>query len=386
MGTTLPQSADEATGAHELGHRPPPRRRRQLAGAAVLVVTAGVVIAVTNPFAGGTRANGGVTGNAYPTSIARVRQGTLSAQVTGLGTLGYTAQPDGTPYWVVNQASGTFTALPGTGQVIREGQVIYRVSNSPVVLLNGSTPASRSLSAGDSGPDVRELNADLVAMGYAASSKLNPSASYFGPETASAVAQLQGKLGQNPTGTLGLGQAVFLPGPVRITQVSEILGTSASRGARLAQATSTTRQVEVNIDATQQSSLSVGDHVVITLPSYQDTPAVVASVGTIASGAGSSSPTIPVYITLDHPGDAGSLDQAPVRVQITTVGVSNALIVPVNALLAQTGGGYAVETVDAHGVHHLVPVSVGLFDDADGLVQVTSQGLAAGQRIVVPAT
>jgi hypothetical protein len=33
-----------------------------------------------------------------------------------------------------------------------------------------------------------------------------------------------------------------------------------------------------------------------------------------------------------------------------------------------------------------VPVRLGLFDDAAGLVQVTGPGLAAGQRIVVPAS
>jgi hypothetical protein len=31
-----------------------------------------------------------------------------------------------------------------------------------------------------------------------------------------------------------------------------------------------------------------------------------------------------------------------------------------------------------------VAVSLGLFDDADGLVQVTSPKLAAGQEVVVP--
>jgi multidrug efflux pump subunit AcrA (membrane-fusion protein) len=144
--------------------------------------------------------------------------------------------------------------------------------------------------------------------------------------------------------------------------------------------------VQVNIDATEQSSLKAGEPVLITLPNYQDTSGVVASVGTVANGSGSSSPTIPVDITLQHPQDAGSLDQAPVRVQISTSGVSNALIVPVTALLPQTGGGYAVETVDAHGIHHLVSVTLGLFDDADGLVQVMSQHLSAGQAIVVPTT
>jgi len=54
-------------------------------------------------------------------------------------------------------------------------------------------------------------------------------------------------------------------------------------------------------------------------------------------------------------------------------------------LLALAGGGYAVETAGARGVHQLVPVTLGLFDDADGLVQVSSPKLSAGDQIVVPA-
>jgi len=62
------------------------------------------------------------------------------------------------------------------------------------------------------------------------------------------------------------------------------------------------------------------------------------------------------------------------------------LAVPVEALLALSSGGYVLEVVGAGGAHHLVPVSLGLFDDADGLVQVSGSGLAAGQRVVVPAS
>jgi multidrug efflux pump subunit AcrA (membrane-fusion protein) len=73
-------------------------------------------------------------------------------------------------------------------------------------------------------------------------------------------------------------------------------------------------------------------------------------------------------------------------VAIITGRVTHALSVPVTALLAQAGGGYAVETVDAGGERHLVPVDLGAFDDTNGLVQVRGSGLRAGQRVVVPAT
>ena len=89
-----------------------------------------------------------------------------------------------------------------------------------------------------------------------------------------------------------------------------------------------------------------------------------------------------MLVSLTDPSAAGHLNQAPVEVTITTGSVSNALIVPVDALLAQPGGGYAVE-VTGPGGHHLVAVTPGIFDDAAGTVQVTGN-LTPGQHVVVP--
>jgi multidrug efflux pump subunit AcrA (membrane-fusion protein) len=86
-----------------------------------------------------------------------------------------------------------------------------------------------------------------------------------------------------------------------------------------------------------------------------------------------------------HPAAAGRLDQAPVELLITTATAKDVLVVPVTALVAQGGGRYAVEVADTAGGHHLVPVELGLFDDADGLVEVTGSGLRAGRRVVVPS-
>jgi hypothetical protein len=93
-----------------------------------------------------------------------------------------------------------------------------------------------------------------------------------------------------------------------------------------------------------------------------------------------------VGVTPSDPAATGTWDQAPVQVGITTASVPNALVVPVAALLAQSGGGYAVEVVGTGERSRLVPVSLGLFDDAAGLVQVTGPALAAGQEVVVAST
>jgi hypothetical protein len=357
------------------------RRGRLIAGglALVLVVAAGVVWA-TGVFDGDRGRSSGVSDNSYPTSLATVTEGSLASQLTAEGTLEYTTSGT-SDYSVVNQASGTFTTLPSTGKVIARGQVFYRVSDDPAILLYGSTPVYRSLYEGDTGPDVRQLNANLVALGYATSSELDPNSDYFSYETAYALEQLQDKLGEDETGSLGEAQAVFLSGQLRIASVGATLGTNAGPGSLIMQATSTNRQVVVDLDASEQTEVTVGQSAQITLPDGQATPGVVASIGTVAGGG--SNPTLPVYITLRHPKAAGTLNQAPVTLEITTAKVKRALIVPIDSLLALSGGGYAVETVRAGGVHKLVAVSLGTFDDAAGTVQITGD-LKAGERIVVP--
>ena len=416
----------DSLGSHR-GRRPRLRRWLLAAGVVVLVVVAAVVVVViTKPFGKKASSGAGVTDNASSTSLATVTREDLTSQTQVTATLG-----DAGSYTVVNQSgdtgqsgssassqsgssasSGTFTALPAVGQVVRQGQVLYQVSGVPVVLLYGSTPVYRSLSEGMTGRDVAELNADLVALGYATRSELDPTSDYFSSATANALEKLQVALGVTETGTLALGQVVFLPTAALVTTVSATLGGLAGSGATVLTATSTTRQVSIALGASQRSEVNVGDKVTITLPDNQTTPGVISSVGTVAttsssgssgsggssgssgssssnSGSGSSgsgTPTITVLVNPTQPQATGKWDQAPVNVTITTSTVRNVLVVPVAALLSLVSGGYAVEVAGHNGVHQLVAVSLGLFDDADGLVQVTGSGLAAGRHVVVPSS
>jgi hypothetical protein len=257
---------------------------------------------------------------------------------------------------------------------------------------------------------VAELNADLIALGYATKAQLSATSSFFGSATTTAVEKLQAALGMTRNGTLSVGQAVFEPTAVRVTVQSAQLGGTSQSGQTVIQGSSTTRQVQVAVDASQQTDVLVGDTVSITLPNNQTTPGVVYSVGTVAacpsnsassgsnsspvtpgtdtcssgSSGSSTTPTVTVDVIPSDPPATGTWDQAPVQVTVTTASVPRALVVPVTALLARSGSGYAVEVVDPGGNHHLVSVSLGLFDDADELVQVTGSGLAAGQEVVVP--
>lgn len=368
--------------------RSPGNRRRWIAVTATAVVVlagGGAVYAERGriwPSHTPTGSASGVVDNGSPVSLATVARQDLQSQQQLNGTLGYTGS-----YPVLGHAQGTVTALPSVGAVLRQGQQIYAVNGEPVILLYGSMPAYRDLSETDTGPDVTQLNADLVALGYATTDQIDPASDFYSWQTKAAIERWQQALGVTEDGVFHTSQAVFLPGPIRMTSVSATLGGQA--GGPIGQATSTTREVVVNVDATQQGQLKVGDKVTITLPDNSTTPGTVTTVGTVATAASSqqgqsnSPPTIEIDITPTQPAATGSLDQAPVQVSITTASAPDALVVPVNSLLSLTSGGYAVEVVQPGGAHKLVAVSLGLFDDANGLVQVTNTTLRPGDRVVV---
>jgi peptidoglycan hydrolase-like protein with peptidoglycan-binding domain len=315
--------------------------------------------------------------NSDPVSYASVTRENLTSQTQVNGTLGYA----GTDSVIAAGHAGTLTALPAVGQVITQGHDLYSADGAPVVLLYGRTPAYRDLAEGDTGTDVQQLNAALVALGYADSSQIDVSSDTFSWETKAAVENLQAAMGVTQDGTLHLGQAVFLPGPLRVTTVQPSVGAPAQ--GTILQGTSTTRQVTVALDASLQSQVKAGDAVTITLPDNSTTQGTVASVGTVATaGSNGSSPTVQVEITLKDAAVAGGWDQAPVQVSVTNGSAANALAVPVTALLALSGGGYGVEVVGAGGSRRLVAVTLGMFDDAAGLVQVTDTGLRPGERLV----
>ncbi|MFI5893071.1 efflux RND transporter periplasmic adaptor subunit [Actinoplanes sp. NPDC051513] len=307
-------------------------------------------------------------------ATAQVQQGSLNGQVSLTGTLSYAKQADGSDYPIVNQAAGTYTKLPAAGQIVSCGQVLYWVDDQPVLLLCGGRPFYRDLSRGDEGWDVAILNKNLRDLGYDADDGDD-----FTWETAAGLDDLL------DDDDLERADAVVLPGPVRIAGVTAQLGGRAGPGSPLGSAVTTRREVEVKLSASQQAQVKAGNKATITLPDNKVTTGKVSRISTVAEMDKEGNVTIPAYLTLDKPKDAGTLDAAEVRVQITTAGVKNALKVPVTALIGTDGGGFAVERVDAAGARQTVPVKLGMFDDSSGMVQVTGD-LEAGDRVVVPST
>jgi peptidoglycan hydrolase-like protein with peptidoglycan-binding domain len=391
-----------------------------LAGVLVLVVAGG----------GWAVARGGLLGRSaaatptpeVPTGTAMVARTEVVERQQVAGTLGY-----GDSVTVVGQSQGgggssgagaggsgaggggqtqggVVTRVAAVGAVVGRGQALYEVDGHPVPLWYGTRPAWRAFQLGmTDGPDVRQLEANLVALGFDPDRAITVDRHYSWA-TAAAVKRWQQASGRARTGTVPLGQVMFLPGPIRLATVTATVGAPVPAGTAILTASSTRPLVTVALDPAMQQLVRRGDRVEVTLPDGKTTRGTVWTVSRVAtqpstgsgqngsqepgqsgngSGNGSGQATVQVTIRLATPRAAKGLDQAPVQVAITTQVHNGVLAVPISALLAQPGGGYAVQLVGSD--RRRVAVRIGLFDETAGLVEVAGAGLAEGATVEVPA-
>jgi hypothetical protein len=285
-------------------------------------------------------------------------------------------------------SSATLTRTAAPGSVVRRGGALYWVDGEPVLLMYGSTPAYRTLKTGVAdGADVEQLEANLSALGF------YPGVvdEEFTETTASAVRDWQESIGLDETGRVELGRVVFLPGARRIGARKTAVGQALAEGGEVLETSSTRRVVTVELDVAKQSLARAEEAVRVALPGGATVRGRITHVGHVAhakAGSDSGSPdggsgdqelVIDVSVALRAARGIGRFDQAPVTVALASERRRHALVVPVEALLARRGGGYAVELA---GSHRLVPVETGLF--ADGLVTVSGHGVRPGTRVAVP--
>jgi multidrug efflux pump subunit AcrA (membrane-fusion protein) len=295
------------------------------------------------------------------------------------GTLGYAGS-----YTVTAESPGRLTWLPAVGQRIERGHSVYDVNGRHVPLFYGETPLWRTLSTGTSnGDDIKVLRRNLKALGYDVAA-----AGSFDWRLRAAVEKWQGDLGVSQTGMVAPGDIVVLPTAIRVTELSASPAMPAS-GAVLT-ATSTTRQVEVEVPVGSQHLVKENAEVTIDVPGGPQTTGHIASVGSVATaqsegqpGEGTESASITVTVTLDKPDAVGKLDGAPVTVGFAGAEHKNVLAVPVSALLATPGGGYQVKVAGSDGDDRAVPVELGIF--SEGKVEVSGD-LREGEKVRVPAT
>ncbi|MFI6504890.1 peptidoglycan-binding protein [Nonomuraea typhae] len=273
---------------------------------------------------------------------------------------------------------GVVTSLPAAGATLKRGDAVYELSGRKVTLLYGRRPAWRTLALGvPDGLDVLQLERNLKVMGHGAALTVDR---HFSAATSWAVRRWQDAANLPVTGRVGLGQVVFLPGPARVAARLADVGSPAGHGAGVVRFTGTARVINVNLQPAVAPRIRAGDEVSVTLPGGERAGGRVTRVSRVAVTSAEQGAVIPVTVGLTGGKPPKGLDQAQVQVAITSRLHRNVLAVPIPALVARPGGAYDV-VVRGRGN---VTVTIGLFDETTGLVEVSGPGLTEGLPVEVP--
>ncbi|MBU1494266.1 MAG: peptidoglycan-binding protein [Actinobacteria bacterium] len=248
--------------------------------------------------------------------------------------------------------------------------------------VGGSAVADISFaSEATEGGDVLALEQALVRLGFDDDGAMTVDG-VFDEQTRAAVIAWQASIGADDDGVVSPGEVVFLPQSVRISDRLADPGATVNPGTSILATSSYESVVTVDLPASDQAALEEGDRVVIVLPDNTEVSGMVSYKAETATLSSQGGATFDVIVVLDDLAAAEGLDQAPVDVDVVTDRADGVMAVPVTALVALAEGGYAVEVEQADGSTRLVAVDPGMY--ADGLVEVTSDGLQAGDRVVAP--
>jgi peptidoglycan hydrolase-like protein with peptidoglycan-binding domain len=448
---TVPEGAEGDDDADGGGDRPRARagrrpRRGLLIGAVIAVV---IVMMVGALGLGGHGAERAGSRSPHTGATVHVTRATLINSLTVDGELNHGAE---LPLGV--RAAGTVTWLPENRKVVRRGETLLRVDDRPIVLLYGTLPMYRDLAQEDGeeepgdgtaakhpaatagaeptatpsgsprpgtgtsepsggaassgaaaghshkplrGRDVRQLESNLKALGYSGFAVDE----VYSAATAKAVGRWQRNLGLPEAGTVGIGDVVYAPGPVRIARALVRVGAAAD--GDVLRYTGTKRMVTVNVPVGDAAWAVRGAGVSVILPDGRDVSGKVTGVGGevssapgsdsgagadgggrgAADGAAGADPqnlVVPVTIGVSDQRRLGGLDRAPVTVKYVVDKREDVLTVPVSALVALAEGGYGLEAVDG-GSSRFVAVRTGLF--ADGRVEVSGPAIGTGMTVRV---
>ncbi|WP_223833100.1 peptidoglycan-binding protein [Streptomyces venezuelae] len=426
VGGGSDDGSDDDGAPHGGGRRRRPLRTSLIALAAITVAAAAGVAATGT--IGGDGGGSGGSAPSGPPATAKVERTTLTDTETVDGNLGY---GDATTVQAPASSSGTgdgqsgqgqsgqgqsgqgqsdqsgqgsaaagsagdgiVTWVPEEGKRIERGDTVYRVDQQRIPLLYGSFPLYRTLQSGSTGDDVKMLEKNLRALGYTGFTVDDT----YNSATAEAVKEWQDDLNREETGTVAAGDAVVADGARRVADVKTSPGAALS-GSILSW-TGTERIVGVDLDVQFEDLVEKGTKVTVELPDNTTVQAEVTDIGTpstskgddSADGSGSGSgdsgsgnsddkATLPVELTVKDQKGLGRYQAAAVQVTLKAESRKDVLVVPVSALVAQRGGGYAVEVVTADGTEYR-PVKLGMF--ADSRVEVSGKGIKEGTVVGVP--
>ncbi len=306
-----------------------------------------------------------------PRETAEVTRTDLIEEEQLRGSLGY-----GDSKVIGSEGSGTITELPEPGTVLNQGDAAWHVDGHVgPALFFGDLPMWRPLRSGvDDGADVAQLEQNLTDLGFGTDVVVDEEFDRF---TTAAIKAWQDSRGFRKTGVVDPSDVVIEQGPVRVAEQRGAVGDKLS--PEILSVTGAQQVVDLDVSLDKVEMLSPGAPVEVELPDDTRVDGTIASIGraaTVKQEGGSA--TVEVNVSLVAPVE--SLDAAPVDVIVSTAKATGVLVVPIRALVALAEGGYAVEKVSG-ATTQLVAVEPGAF--GDGIVEITGDGVAEGDSVVV---
>lgn len=345
------------------------RRRRRtwlVTGAIALVAATGIGAAVGF----GRPSRPTAVASTGPMATATVTRGDLVDEVTLAATIGY-----GEPLPLNVAATGTLTWLPAAGTTVTRGQPLARVDEKPTVLLYGSLPMYRALTANAKGEDVRQFERNLSALGYDGFTVDDT----YSASTAEVVKQWQRNLGVPESGSVGVHDVAYAAGALRVA--SQLVRVGAAAPVDALGVTGTVKVVTAALDPDDAGWAVPGAAVTVVLPDEKTVAGKVAAsqAPTAQDGQGANGGVRITVTVADQKALADATSGLTVRYALRST--KDVLSVPVSALLALAEGGYGVEVVDG-GATRIVAVRAGMF--AAGRVEISGAGIAEGTVVRMP--
>lgn len=353
------------------------RAGRFAGGLALVVGATAVAPLVTN--SGATESEDEPTQDSATaeTELATVVRGDLVEEAEANGTVGF-----GETSTLPIDSDGMVTQSRESGEIVRPGEVLLRVAERPIYLVEGNQPLYRELrrvsagerdAAGDkiglqTGADVEQLQQFLVDAGFDDKGRLEVDGS-FGLSTERAVKEWQRSVGLVATGKIDRTQMVFVDGPVRIESAPGV-----GENFDSVSVTSGAQRVSFTVTSRQKSFFEIGASVTVEAANSSATGTVTKQKRVVGDDG---STQYEIEVEIDAGQDLG--DAEAVKVKATRTKASDVLTVPVRALIALAEGGWAVQVQTSNGIE-LTGVELG--DVVDGQAQIS--GVDEGASVVVP--
>tara|TARA_B100000586_G_scaffold114144_1_gene82241 strand:- start:1411 stop:2925 length:1515 start_codon:yes stop_codon:yes gene_type:complete len=174
--------------------------------------------------------------------------------------------------------------------------------------------------------------------------------------------------------------ALSLKSPINVGSYVAKVGDAIVVASPLYASSGISREVTFNLPAGDQGMISVGDNVIVKLPTDEEIKAVVRFVDTVVTEINNGSKVIEVVLDVVDADDTQTYDEAPVDILVTSEVSEDVLYVPVNALVALAEGGYAIELLSGEEKSY-ISVEIGVF--TDGYVEIIGN-IQEGQEVIVP--